>query len=142
MTHMDSNLSQQRMENARSEIGTLKRKSALNPEPRTSHLVRSEQEEVEAERKKLADEETRMLRTVQVVALHPRADERDIFEHFQKAGKVCDVQIIRDARTGKSRGVCYVEFADAQACVKSLALTGSYVKGQPIHVQQPQQGGR
>merc|ERR1712232_1172353 len=107
-------------------------------EPRRVEPERSELDEVEAERKKLADEETRMARTVQVVSLHPRADERDIFEHFQKAGKVCDVQIIRDARTGKSRGVCYVEFADAQACVKSLALTGSYVKGQPIQVQQPQ----
>lgn len=36
-----------------------------------------------------------------IVCLHHKADERDVYEFFSKnAGKVRDVQIIRDARTG------------------------------------------
>lgn len=41
-----------------------------------------------------------------VVGLSTRADERDVFEFFSgRAGVVKDVQIIRDARTGKSKAL-------------------------------------
>jgi len=54
------------------------------------------------------------------------------------AGKVRDVQIIRDARTGRSKGLAYVEFYLQEATLKALALSGQVVKGQAIRVQPSQ----
>eukprot|EP00933_Yihiella_yeosuensis_P065748 TRINITY_DN6971_c0_g2_i1.p1 TRINITY_DN6971_c0_g2~~TRINITY_DN6971_c0_g2_i1.p1 ORF type:complete len:164 (+),score=43.30 TRINITY_DN6971_c0_g2_i1:114-605(+) len=97
------------------------------------------QDEEEQERIKLADQAKRMDRTVMIMGLSPRADERDIFEFFSgRAGTVRDVQIIRDARTGRSKGVAYVEFGSAEAMVKSLGLSGQSIKGHKVMVQQSQ----
>ena len=43
-------------------------------------------------------------RTVFACQIHPKCDERDIFEFFSSIGKVSDVQLIRDNRTFKSKG--------------------------------------
>jgi len=76
---------------------------------------------------------------VMLVCLHHKADERDVYEFFStNAGKVRDVQIIRDARTGRSKGVAYVEFYLQEATLKALALSGQAVKGQAIRVQPSQ----
>merc|ERR1712113_1227621 len=64
------------------------------------------------------------------------ADERDIFEFFTPvAGKVRDVQVIRDARTGRSKGVGYVEMATHEGMAKALGLSGRTMKGSAIRVQ-------
>eukprot|EP00434_Breviolum_minutum_P012120 symbB.v1.2.010686.t1/scaffold685.1/size172784/4 len=98
-----------------------------------------QKEEEEQERQKMADDARRMDRTVMVVGLSTRADERDVFEFFSgRAGVVKDVQIIRDARTGKSKGVCFVEFSTAEGMVKSLGMTGQNIKGARVQVQQSQ----
>ncbi|CAJ1436825.1 unnamed protein product [Effrenium voratum] len=74
-----------------------------------------------------------------IVCLHHKADERDVYEFFSKnAGKVRDVQIIRDARTGRSKGLAYVEFYLQEATLKALALSGQPVKGQAVRVQPSQ----
>ncbi|CAK9089301.1 RNA-binding protein rsd1 [Durusdinium trenchii] len=87
----------------------------------------------------MAEDAKRMDRTVMVVGLSTRADERDVFEFFSgRAGTVKDVQIIRDARTGKSKGVCFVEFSTAEGMVKSLSMTGQTIKGARVQVQQSQ----
>jgi len=41
-----------------------------------------------------------------------KAKEKDIWNFFSKAecGKIRDIRIIRDQRSGKSKGVAYVEF--------------------------------
>ncbi|CAK0828881.1 unnamed protein product, partial [Prorocentrum cordatum] len=78
-------------------------------------------------------------RTVMIVCLHHKADERDVYEFFStNAGKVRDVQIIRDARTGRSKGLAYIEFYLQEATLKALALSGQAVKGQAIRVQPSQ----
>lgn len=74
-----------------------------------------------------------------IVCLHHKADERDVYEFFStNAGKVRDVQIIRDARTGRSKGLAYIEFYLQEATLKALALSGQAVKGQAIRVQPSQ----
>jgi len=74
-----------------------------------------------------------------LVCLHHKADERDVYEFFSgNSGKVRDVQIIRDARTGRSKGVAYVEFYLQDATLKALALSGQPVKSQAIRVQPSQ----
>ncbi|CAJ1378861.1 unnamed protein product [Effrenium voratum] len=52
--------------------------------------------------------------------------------------QVRDVQIIRDARTGRSKGLAYVEFYLQEATLKALALSGQPVKGQAVRVQPSQ----
>jgi RNA-binding protein 39 len=74
-----------------------------------------------------------------IICLHHKADERDVYEFFSgNAGKVRDVQIIRDARTGRSKGVAYVEFYLQEATLKALALSGQPLKGQAIRIQPSQ----
>ena len=53
----------------------------------------------------------RDIRTVFAFNLSLKADERDIFELFSKAGQVLDVRIIMDRNTKKSKGFAYIEYA-------------------------------
>ena len=46
-----------------------------------------------------------------------------------------DIRLIRDQRSGKSKGVGYVEFGDPESVMKALALNGIAFKGQPLLVQ-------
>eukprot|EP00435_Cladocopium_sp_Y103_P011396 s3132_g3.t1 len=96
-------------------------------------------QEEEEERRRQIEDATRGDRTVMIVCLHHKADERDVYEFFSKnAGKVRDVQIIRDARTGRSKGLAYVEFYLQEATLKALALSGQPIKGQAVRVQPSQ----
>jgi len=54
------------------------------------------------------------------------------------AGKVRDVQIIRDARTGRSKGLAYIEFYLQESTLKALALSGQPIKQQAVRVQPSQ----
>lgn len=77
--------------------------------------------------------------TVLVINIHLSADERDIYEAFSEhAGKVRDVQCVRDARSGRSKGVAYVEFYTQESVIKALAMNGFDLKGQRIRVQSSQ----
>jgi len=96
-------------------------------------------QEEEEERRRQVEDATRGDRTVMIVCLHHKADERDVYEFFStNAGKVRDVQIIRDARTGRSKGLAYVEFYLQESTLKALALSGQPVKGQAVRVQPSQ----
>mmetsp|Transcript_6802 Transcript_6802/g.14697 ORF Transcript_6802/g.14697 Transcript_6802/m.14697 type:complete len:178 (-) Transcript_6802:48-581(-) len=119
-----------------------KRRDEERKKKEESLKAREEQrqkEEEEQERQRMLEDAKRMDRTVMVVGLSTRADERDVFEFFSgRAGVVKDVQIIRDARTGKSKGVCFVEFSTAEGMVKSLSMTGQTIKGARVTIQQSQ----
>lgn len=71
-----------------------------------------------------------------VLNLSLKADERHIYEFFSaNAGKIRDIQQIRDQRSGVSKGVAYVEFYTQEAVIKAMALNGISFKGQPLRVQ-------
>eukprot|EP00927_Polykrikos_kofoidii_P087059 TRINITY_DN9944_c0_g1_i1.p1 TRINITY_DN9944_c0_g1~~TRINITY_DN9944_c0_g1_i1.p1 ORF type:complete len:495 (-),score=102.20 TRINITY_DN9944_c0_g1_i1:459-1823(-) len=92
--------------------------------------------EEEEERQKAIEDATRGDRTVMVAALPMKADERDLYEFFTNAGlKVRDVQIIRDARTGRSKGVGYIEFYTQEFAHRALVLNGQPMRGHNITVQ-------
>ena len=59
-----------------------------------------------------------------VSQLHPKVGEEDLFEFFSVVGRVEDIRLIKDQRTGRSKGLCYVEFADRDAMQSALALNG------------------
>lgn len=77
--------------------------------------------------------------TVLIADLSLKATEKDIWEFFtrvgeiciydayQHAGKVSDIQLIKDGRSGKSKGLGYVEFHDAESVLKALNLTGQCI---------------
>jgi len=86
---------------------------------------RAEEEEVQRQR----DENT-----VFVYQIHPKVDERDLFEFFSAVGKVTDIRLIRDQKTQKSKGLCYIEFGEHESVMKAIALTGQELGGYPITV--------
>jgi len=72
--------------------------------------------------------------TLLVRQLHPKTGEFDVFELFSTAGKVDDVRLIMDDRTGKCQGVGYVEMADVAGLQAGLQLNGRSILGNPIIV--------
>jgi RNA-binding protein 39 len=46
--------------------------------------------------------------TIFVHQIHPKVDDRDLFDFFSHVGRVLDIRLIRDQRTLKSKG--YVAF--------------------------------
>ena len=57
--------------------------------------------------------------------------DHSVFEAFSKAGKVDDVRLIVDERSGKCQGVGYVEMADIQGAANALLLNGTIISRRP-----------
>ncbi|KAH8582358.1 splicing factor [Cryptosporidium sp. chipmunk genotype I] len=77
--------------------------------------------------------------TVLVLNLNLDAREFEVYEFFTTyAGNVRDIRIIRDYRTGRSKGVCYVEFYSVESVLKALKLSGQKIMDTPITVQASQ----
>lgn len=109
----------------------------------TSRRSRSREKspDPEAEEKKRQEEAAKADReantdkyTVFVSQIHPKVDERDLFEFFSHVGRVEDIRLIRDQRTQKSKGLCYVEFHEKESVHKAVTLTGQLIGGYPISI--------
>lgn len=70
--------------------------------------------------------------------LSQRIRPRDLEEFFSSVGKVRDVRLITDNKTRRSKGICYVEFADPESVSLAIALSGQKLLGVPIMVQPSQ----
>jgi len=73
--------------------------------------------------------------TLMLRQLHPKTGEFDVFDLFSKVGKVLDVRLIVDERSGKCQGVGYVEMGDINSLALALQLNGALLCGQSIVVQ-------
>jgi len=62
------------------------------------------------------------------------AKEKDVFKLFasNNIGRVVDIKIIRDQRSGKSKGVSYVEFESQESVLLAVALTNQQILGKVI----------
>jgi len=80
-------------------------------------------------------EAERSQRTIFACQIHPKNDERDLFEFFSEAGRVVDIQLLRDSRTYRSKGLAYIEFKDREAVPTALSFSGKQLGGYPIIVQ-------
>ncbi|VTZ70369.1 splicing factor 1, putative [Plasmodium chabaudi chabaudi] len=101
--------------------------------------IEREKRREERRKKEELEEAKRDDLTVLVLNLDLKADERDIYEFFSEvAGKVRDIQCIKDQRSGKSKGVAYVEFYTQESVIKALAANGYMLKNRPIKVQSSQ----
>jgi RNA-binding protein 39 len=98
-----------------------------------------EEERKRKEELRLAEEEAELCerdkRTVFVYHLHPKVDSKVLSDFFAKAGKVRDVRLITDKKTGKSKGFGYIEFYDPGAVVGALAMQGYELMGHPVMVK-------
>ncbi|KAI3515231.1 hypothetical protein L1887_14027 [Cichorium endivia] len=74
-------------------------------------------------------------RTVFAYQISLKADERDVYEFFSRAGKVRDVRLIMDRNSRRSKGVGYIEFYDAMSVPMAIALSGQPLLGQPVMVK-------
>jgi len=74
-------------------------------------------------------------RTVFAANIHPKVDEYEIFEFFSEVGKVIDIQLLRDSRSFRSKGLSYIEFEQVESITTALSLNGKMLGGFPIVVQ-------
>ncbi|XP_041011847.1 RNA-binding protein 39-like isoform X1 [Juglans microcarpa x Juglans regia] len=74
-------------------------------------------------------------RTVFAYQISLKANERDVYEFFSRAGKVRDVRLIMDRNSRRSKGVGYIEFYDAMSVPMAIALSGQLLLGQPVMVK-------
>uniref|UniRef100_A0A2N9IGG2 RRM domain-containing protein n=1 Tax=Fagus sylvatica TaxID=28930 RepID=A0A2N9IGG2_FAGSY len=74
-------------------------------------------------------------RTVFAYQICLKANERDVYDFFSKAGKVRDVRLIMDRNSRRSKGVGYIEFYDAMSVPMAIALSGLPLLGQPVMVK-------
>ncbi len=77
----------------------------------------------------------RTTRTVQVFNINHKAEERELFQFFRSAGAVADIKIIRDRKSGRSKGFAYVEFEKKEAAVKAMTMSGQELLGQCVIVK-------
>lgn len=119
--------------------GSSKRRSrSRSPEVDPEAAAKKAQEQaIKEERERNRDDYT-----VFVSQIHPKVDERDLFEFFSHVGRVEDIRLIRDQRTHKSKGLCYVEFWERESVPKAVTLTGQLIGGYPITIAICQSGGQ
>ncbi|KAK0044455.1 RNA-binding protein 39 [Biomphalaria pfeifferi] len=102
-------------------------------EPKRTEIPR-----VERQREPELTPEERDIRTVFCMQLSARIRPRDLEEFFSSVGKVRDVRLITDNKTRRSKGICYVEFADPESVPLAIGLSGQKLLGVPILVQPSQ----
>ncbi|KAL6963686.1 hypothetical protein U1Q18_034693 [Sarracenia purpurea var. burkii] len=100
----------------------------------TSIISRRYKEKKEEVAEPEADPE-RDQRTVFAYQISLKADERDVYDFFSRAGKVRDVRLIMDRNSRRSKGVGYIEFFDAMSVPMAIALSGQPLLGQPVMVK-------
>ena len=79
--------------------------------------------------------EERDQRTVFILQIARSTRPRDLEEFFSSVGNVRDVRIITDSRTGRSKGIAYVEFWEEDSVSLALALNGQKLIGAPLVIQ-------
>lgn len=80
-----------------------------------------------------AERDSRMVLAHQLPINATEDEVREFFEVL--AGPVVQAVLVKDKRTGRSRGVGFIEFASAASVGRALGLSGSALKGKAISVQ-------
>ncbi|CAN1307709.1 RNA-binding protein 39 [Linum perenne] len=106
-----------------------------------SDVERVRRSESRVERRKKEDgtepeaDPERDQRTVFAYQICLKADERDVYEFFSRAGKVRDVRLIMDRNSRRSKGVGYIEFYDVMSVPMAIALSGQPLRNVPVMVK-------
>ena len=75
--------------------------------------------------------------------LHYLATKEDVRNHFVEngAGKDVKVRLLTDKRTGKSRGMAFLDMTTARNCVNALRCHHTKIRGRQINVERTVGGG-
>ncbi|KAI3638335.1 hypothetical protein MIR68_003946 [Amoeboaphelidium protococcarum] len=81
--------------------------------------------------KSLQQELEKLTRTVGIHNLNKRVGAEDLIDFFAKhhIGHIVDAQIVRDSRSGASKGIGYVEFQSVDSVGKAVDLAGREIMG-------------
>jgi RNA recognition motif-containing protein len=65
--------------------------------------------------------------TLLILNLPMKANEKELYQFFKVRipGKIRDIRIIKDPKTGRSKGLAYLEFYDQDSLLRALALSGT-----------------
>lgn len=83
----------------------------------------------------------RLMPTVLVTQLGQNVGREDLGRLFSQAGRVRDVRMVSDRRTGRHKGAAYVEFDNEIGVAAAVRLTGTLLCGVPITVRAWDDGG-
>jgi RNA recognition motif-containing protein len=73
--------------------------------------------------------------TIYVGNISYTLSEEDISKIFEVMGQVEAVKLIRDKRTGKSKGYCFIEMTDKKEAMEAInTLDGKEVAGRNLRV--------
>jgi len=73
--------------------------------------------------------------TIYVGNISYTLSEEDISKIFEVMGQVEAVKLIRDKRTGKSKGYCFIEMSDKKEAMEAInTLDGKEVAGRNLRV--------
>jgi RNA-binding protein 23/39 len=97
--------------------------------------MRREAERAQREQERQLKEFDRLTRTIYASNLSLKAEEKDLFAFFARAGPIVDIRIIRDKTTGRSKGIAYVEYQHKESVMSAFSLTGQPLLGVPAMVQ-------
>jgi len=88
------------------------------------------------EAKKQLEEARRDDSTCLILNLSIKSQEKEIYEFFNNhnCGKIRDIRVIRDPRSGKSKGVAYVEFYALESVNKAIAQSGNELQGSKLRI--------
>jgi len=64
-----------------------------------------------------------------------RANERELRDYFSSYGQIVDVRVVKDRRTGRSKGYAFITFSSAREANKSLVLHGTEMDGRSMVVR-------
>ncbi|KAG5526828.1 hypothetical protein RHGRI_032933 [Rhododendron griersonianum] len=117
------------------QVGERSRDRAENKEMEREHRENRRHKEKKEEVAQPEADPERDQRTVFAYQISLKADERDVYDFFSRAGKVRDVRLIMDRNARRSKGVGYIEFFDAMSVPMGIALSGQPLLGQPVMVK-------
>uniref|UniRef100_A0AC35GMK6 RRM domain-containing protein n=1 Tax=Panagrolaimus sp. PS1159 TaxID=55785 RepID=A0AC35GMK6_9BILA len=75
-------------------------------------------------------------RTIFILQLARDTKPTDLETFFESVGPVRDVRIITDSRTGRSKGIAYIEFWERESVALALGLNKQRLLGAPLIIQQ------
>ncbi len=81
-----------------------------------------------------------MVKTIFISNLSPEVDEEQIRQLFIRYGEVHSLNLITHHKTGKSKGICFVEMNPDDADTAIKALDGREFEGREIYVRLLKEG--
>lgn len=67
--------------------------------------------------------------------LHYRIKEKELAAAFESMGSIQEVKIVKNRKTGRSKGFAFIAFADSGEANRALSLNGQVLQGRPLVVK-------